>query len=166
MSVAKLMCGKKPPANLKEFTKLYKVCNKYAKCDHKKCNNAGLKLSSEIMKLPIDKTLKMMEKCMKVKGDKRQCTLNEQKKISPKIKKLAEDVEDCRNEKCKKESDNMINVANSLLKSQKMKIPMKDIMKGMKMIRKSKTLKKMVQKEMKNRIKSIMSKQKKRTQRK
>lgn len=166
MSVAKLMCGKKPPSNLKEFTKFYKVCNEYAKCDHKKCNDAELKLSSEVMKLPIDKTFKIMEKCMKVKGDKRQCTLNEQKNLSPKIKKLAEEVESCRNEKCKKESDEMVNAANSLLNSQKMKKPIKDIMKGIKMIRKSKTLKKIVQKDLKHKIKSMMSKQKKRTQRK
>lgn len=153
MSTAKSMCGKKPTSNLKEANKFHTACVSYAKCDHKKCNDAELKLRSEIVKIPIEKTLKMMAKCMKVKGDKRKCGLNEQKKLSPKIKKLVEDIESCRDEKCKNESDDMQKAVDNLLNSKKMQKPIKKFMKGISEIRKSKTLKKMVEKEFKKMIK-------------
>jgi hypothetical protein len=167
MSSTELMCGKKPASNPKEVSKFHADCSTYRKCDHKKCNDSDLKLRAEFTKIPIEKSLKIVQKCMQKKGNEKQlCSFNEQKKLSPKIKKLVEDVESCRNEKCKNESENMLKSANILLSSKEMKTPMKDIMKGIKMIRKSKTLKKIMQKKLKSMYKSYISKNKKRTHRK
>jgi hypothetical protein len=134
----------------------------YVKCDHKKCNDSELKLRSEIVKVPIEKTIKIMQKCITKKiykkgYNKSQCGLNEQKKLSPKIKKLVEDVESCRDELCKDESVTMLKATNDLLNSKHMKKPVKDIMKGIKAISKSKTLKNIIQKEMKKQFKSMKS---------
>ena len=150
---AKLICGKKQTTNLKEANDFQAACMSYVKCDHKKCNDSELKLRSEIVKVPIEKTIKIMKKCITKMGDnKRQCGLNEQKKLSPKIKKLVEDVENCRDELCKDESDIMLKTVNDLLNSKHMKKPLKNIMKGIKAISKNKT-----QKEMKKQFKSIKS---------
>jgi hypothetical protein len=150
---AKLICGKKQTTNVKEVNDFQAACMSYVKCDHKKCNDSELKLRSEIVKVPIEKTIKIMKKCITKMGDnKRQCGLNEQKKLSPKIKKLVEDVENCRDELCKDESDTMLKTVNDLLNSKHMKKPLKNIMKGIKAIRKNKT-----QKEMKNKVESIKS---------
>jgi hypothetical protein len=154
MSRDKSMCGKNPPSNLKEASRFHAACVSYVKCDHKKCNDSELKLKSEIVKIPIEKTLKIIQKCIKEKGEqRRKCGINEQKKLSPKIKKLVEDIESCRYEKCKTESEDMFKASDNLLNSKKMQKPIKKFMKDLAKIRKSKTLKKIVQKEFSKMIK-------------
>jgi len=156
-------CGDKPSPKLKLLDNMHKSCQKYAKCNNQKCDNAEWKLATGISKIPIEKSLKIIEQCIVTKGDKRQCSLDKQKKISPAIKQLVENVETCRNITCKKESNDMQNKSTAYMNNPKMSKNIKKIIKTFETIRKNKKMRTNIQTQFKKIIKLSKTKSKKTT---
>jgi hypothetical protein len=146
----KLICGKKPNASNKGDGKIihdaYNACITYMKCSNAKCNNADMKLKEEVEKLPFQKPVDIMQKCMHEK-DIKQCTLNKYSKLSSTLKAITSDIQNCKDNLCKTEHTDMTTKAMKTVKSME-----KYIKKMFKNIKKNKTLMKTTPSKLKKQL--------------
>lgn len=113
--------SKKNKQSIHKINELYNSCTTYEKCSKLKCNNADIKLKTELAKLPFTKVMNITQNCMKEK-DIKQCSLNNYSKLSTALKKITSDIQNCKDNVCKNEHDNMMNISMKLIKPMKGKI--------------------------------------------
>lgn len=140
-------------AKFKLLASLRDGCLNYEKCSKSKCDYIDMDLKKELVKQDIFKIMSTVEKCIKNK-DRIKCTLEKYAKLSPKLKIITGKVKTCKQETCKDESDKMNALANNVIKNANVKHKFKKNMKLLKNIGKSKSMKKMFLKLMKNKTKS------------